>query len=169
MAVTIPVATVYGQAQSDPTLQALLTEVRQLRQALERSAVVAPKIQVTLQRVQLQQDQVARVSRQLEDLRNQTARSTAEETALSTELKATETRLAAESDAPRRQQLEDEMRRLKSVLEQVGERRKMQEAGQTARESELEGRLRSEQSKLDELNDRLNALERALDGPAKQP
>src|SRR6266446_235177 len=39
------------------TLQALLTEVRQLRFALERSTSVVPRIQLAFQRFQLQQDQ----------------------------------------------------------------------------------------------------------------
>jgi len=40
----------YAQS-SDATIQTLLVEVKQLRPALERSAVVAPKIQVALQRI----------------------------------------------------------------------------------------------------------------------
>src|SRR5438046_2073425 len=63
---------------SDSAIQALLDEVRQLRLVVERSAVLAPKIQMTLQRIQLQQDSVSRASRQL-DLRGQLAKSAAEE------------------------------------------------------------------------------------------
>src|SRR5713101_3329534 len=53
------------------TLQALLTEVHQLRIALERSTQIAPRIQIAVERLKLQQEQVARVSRQLQDLRHE--------------------------------------------------------------------------------------------------
>src|SRR5579863_6289449 len=54
----------------DPqTLQALLTEVHQLRLALERSSQIAPRIQIAVERLKLQQDQVARTGRELEELR----------------------------------------------------------------------------------------------------
>src|SRR6266550_121368 len=49
------------------TLQALLTEVRQLRFALERSTSVVPRIQLAFQRFQLQQDRVDSLSKQLQD------------------------------------------------------------------------------------------------------
>jgi chromosome segregation ATPase len=130
---------------------------------------VAPKIQVTLQRMQLQQDQVARVSRQLEELRNQMGRFGAEEAAMASQLKGDEAHLAEEQDASRRKQIEDEIKRFKSHLEQVSEQQRMQETQLRGRESELESRLQTEQNRLNELNDRLNALERTLDVPAKQP
>src|SRR6266567_8536430 len=55
------------------TIQALLTEVRQLRFALERSTSVVPRMQLAFQRFQLQQDRVDRLSKQLQDSHRQTA------------------------------------------------------------------------------------------------
>src|SRR5712671_5578729 len=50
-------------SSSDPqTLQTLLTEVHQLRLALERSTQIAPRIQIAVERLKLQQDQVARTA-----------------------------------------------------------------------------------------------------------
>ena len=77
-AVLTAAGTTHAQT-SDSAIQALLDEVRQLRLAVERSAVMAPKIQMTLQRMQLQQDSVSRASRQLEDLHGLLAKSAAEE------------------------------------------------------------------------------------------
>src|SRR6266446_7647209 len=62
------------------TLQALLTEVRQLRFALERSTSVVPRIQLAFQRLQLQQARVDRLSKQLEDSRTHTAATTERKT-----------------------------------------------------------------------------------------
>src|SRR6266436_6451363 len=55
------------------TIQALLTEVRQLRFALERSTSVVPRIQLAFQRFQLQQDRVDRLSKQLQESHQRTA------------------------------------------------------------------------------------------------
>src|SRR5713101_991202 len=58
-----------GQTNSkdSQTLQALLTEVRQLRQDFEASTLVTQKMQVLLYRLQIQNTTVARLSRSVED------------------------------------------------------------------------------------------------------
>jgi predicted nucleic acid-binding Zn-ribbon protein len=157
----------FGQnvAASDTTVQALLAEVRQLRIALERSAILAPRIQVTLQRVQLQQDATTRASRDLETVRSQISNSVNQEQGLAAQLKDLETRMTQEQDPVRRKNLENESRMVKLISEQ-------QVTGMSqlrAREAEAEGRLQSEQAKLSELNDRLNNLERQLEPPPAPP
>src|SRR5437870_4872663 len=61
-----------AQAQTNPsesqTMQTLLSEVRQLRLALERSTLIGPRIQILVERLKLQQDHITRISRQLEDI-----------------------------------------------------------------------------------------------------
>lgn len=159
----------YSQTNSDAAIQALLVEVKQLRLALERSAVVAPKIQVTLQRLQLQQEQVSRLSRQLEELRDRLAQAALDSGRLAAETKQAEARLTQEVDPARRKIIEDQIRVANNRLEMEREQQSVHEASQRARESELSGRLHSEQAKLDELNDRLNALERMLESPQTKP
>lgn len=159
-----------AQTSTDGTLQALLAEVRQLRLALERSAVVAPKIQMTLQRLQLQQDAVIRASRDLEAIRNQLSRVTGEERDLTTHLKVMDASLASELDASKRKALEEETKRVKLRLEELGVRGQQDNLALRGRESELSSRLQAEQAKLDQLSDRLNAFEQMLDTPQpKQP
>lgn len=150
---------------SDSTIQALLAEVRQLRLALERSAVVAPKIQVTLQRIQLQQDHVSRLSRQLDDFRDQQARSASEVANMTARIKEAEAHSLQEQDPARRKTLEDEIKMTKVHLQAQTEQQRMREVQLQARESELAGRLRTEQARLGELNDRLSVLERMLELP----
>jgi predicted nucleic acid-binding Zn-ribbon protein len=152
---------VYGQnvAASDATVQALLAEVRQLRLALERSAIVAPRIQVMLQRMQMQQDAANRASKDLDDVRNQIANLANQERSMTTQLKEMEKGAETEQDPVRRKSLENESRMFKGMLEN-------QATSMTqlrAREAETEGRLQTEQAKLSELNERLNVLERQLD------
>ena len=164
------VASSFAQSgNSDATTQALLNEVRQLRLALERSAVVAPRIQVTLQRIQLQQEQVSRVGRQLEDLRDRLAQAAFDLNRTAGEIKQAESRLAQELDVTRHKAMEDQLRAEKTRLDAAREQQAAEEASQRARESELSGRLRTEQAKLDELNDRLNSLERMLEPVQPKP
>jgi hypothetical protein len=51
------------------TLQKLLDEVRQLRLTMEKSVTVGPRMQLILQRTQLQDARVARISQQLDEVR----------------------------------------------------------------------------------------------------
>src|SRR5712664_183098 len=52
-----------------PTLQALLAEVRQLRQDLRTATATSQRVQILLQRVQGQEAAVARASQRLDDTR----------------------------------------------------------------------------------------------------
>jgi chromosome segregation ATPase len=166
----LPLALQAQTQSSDATIQALLAEVRQLRLALQQSAVVAPKIQVTLQRIQLQQDQVSRLSRQLEEVRGQIAHFSSEAANLSAEIKVVESRLLQEQDPTRRNALEAQLKDHTMRYERDVAQQKLQEAQHQQLETELTGRLHTEQGKLDELNGKLDALERTLEPPQpKQP
>ncbi|MBS1828861.1 MAG: hypothetical protein JST93_26395 [Acidobacteria bacterium] len=155
-----------AQSSSDALMQTLISEVRQLRLALERSTIVVPKIQMTLQRVQLQQDAVSRASRDLDAARNQLTRSADEQMHLSVEMKRAEAVVAQEQDPLRRKDFEGRVAALKTSLDQMA----ATQAEQRVREGDLGVRLNYERAKLEELNDRLNTLERSLDSPQpKQP
>ena len=60
-------------AQSDPTLQALLSEVHELRVALQRSNLNTYHAQITIERMKLQQQRVDRLQAQLGEARNRLA------------------------------------------------------------------------------------------------
>ena len=150
-----------GAAADAATLQSLLNEVRQLRLAIERTGALWPQMQIMLQRVQLQQQYVETLSRQLEQLRDQIARSANESAQLNSRVKESEIRAGQEQDARRRQQAEDEIKRLKAVIEQIA----MRDRQQQDRESQLAGALQNEQAKLNDLNARLDAVERLLQAP----
>ena len=152
-----------AQAQNSPdaTIQALLAEVRQLRLTLERSAVVAPKIQVLLQRMQIQNDAVARLSRDMDDARNMASKTAEEQAEFTAEIPRGEALVAEEKDPVKRKDFEHQIQRMKTVL---AEKNAANSRAQ-ARELEVAGRLRNEQAKLEELNERLTTLERTLEVP----
>ena len=144
-------------SQDAPTLQALLAEVRQLRLALERSATLSPRIQLTMQRVRLQDEKVARVSAQLEAVRREIANHPVHRA--TQQLTLLEQHLSSESDAARRKELEQRRAELRVMSAQAVD----PQLG--ARESELANSLRVERAALDELSGKLDAMERLLNEP----
>ena len=147
-----------AQSGSDSaTLQALLSEVRQLRRTVERDMVIGPRIQLLLQRAQFQEQKVLHVSQQLDDVRKQIAQETARQAAANERLAKIEQDIESESDAARRSQLEDMRAGLKMVVGNGPDQQLR------ARETELSSSLDNEQAALNDLNEKLDALERQLE------
>src|SRR5260370_40594918 len=68
-------ARLFGQSQ-DPERQnipALLSEVHQLRLAIERSTLLGTRMQISLQRIQMQEVRTARLSQDLDRLRKESS------------------------------------------------------------------------------------------------
>lgn len=143
------------------TLQKLLEEVRQLRMTLEKTVTVGPRMQLLLQRTQLQDARVARISQQLDEVRKQIAAEAAQQTDANEQLAKIERDLAAETDAGRRAQLEEVHTHFK-MLAGRGPDQQLR-----ARESELANTLQGEQATLGDLNGKLDALERQLETPPR--
>lgn len=78
-----------GQTNSkdSQTLQALLTEVRQLRQDFEASTLVTQKMQVLLYRLQIQNTTVARLLRSVENVHMDVSQVEDERTKLAADVK----------------------------------------------------------------------------------
>jgi DNA repair exonuclease SbcCD ATPase subunit len=152
-----------GQAPSpDPqTLQTLLAEVRQLRLAIERSNQIGPRIQIAVERLKLQQEQVARVARQLDDLRRDLDKSRSEQGKAQQRIQALDSQATQAADPVQRKGMEEASKELKLEVEQ-GEKSLQQ---LQVREGELASQLQVEQGKLAELNDHLDQVERALKLP----
>jgi chromosome segregation ATPase len=147
---------------SDPqTLQTLLTEVHQLRLALERSTQIAPRIQIAVERLKLQQEQVARTTRQLDDLRQDIDRRRSDLPKIQQRLEATAAESDQATDPGKRRELDEVAKMLKLEIEQAEKSIQQMQA----REGEFASQLQSEQSRLTELNDRLDQIERALNLP----
>lgn len=141
--------------------QALLVEVRQLRQAVERVTTLMPQTQILLERTQLQQQRVETLRRQLEAVRDQAAHSAGEVNGLAEEVKQAELRATQETDPKVRRDLEEHVKGAKALIEENNlHSQQFQE-----RVAELDSQLRIEQSKLDDLDQRLDKLERLFEAP----
>jgi chromosome segregation ATPase len=152
-----------GQAPGSdaPALQALLAEVHQLRLALERSGSIAPRIQIAVERLKLQQDQVARTSRQLDDVRRQIEELQSARARLADRIQNLESEAPQTADPTERKRMNEELKSFRPEVEQF----QKSEQQLRAREGELASQLQSEQARLTELNDRLDQMERALNVP----
>jgi hypothetical protein len=141
------------------TLQTLLSEVRQLRLALERSNLLGPRIQIAVSRIQLQQEQVARLNGQIERSRRNIADLQDKQSEVTDNGKRVETQLIEVQDLHERKALEFGLQQNKSTLERL----KVLEQQERTREAELASALMNEQSRLVELNDRMASIERRIE------
>jgi chromosome segregation ATPase len=141
------------------TLQALLAEIHQLRLTMEKTALLGPRMQLVLQRAQMQEQRVARISQQLDDVRNQEAGEAKRHAQVSNQLAGVEQEMSAAGDGERRKQLEAEHTALKRLAD-AGPDPQL-----SARESDLSSSLQSEQATLNELNAKLDVIERQLEAP----
>ena len=155
---TVPAQT--GGTSEAATMQALLTEVHQLRIALEKASVVVPRMQLALQRMLAQEQKVARMSQQLQDVRKQIDAETRHQADIRQQLSHIDQELSQDIDARRRKDLEGAVQRLK---EAAGEQTALQQL--RAQESDAVILLQSEQAILGDLNGQLNAFDRLLAAP----
>ncbi len=152
-----------AQTDASHTLDALLAEVRQLRVAVERSISIGPRIQLLLQRAQIQQTAVTRLSRDLDDIRSQIANASNEASVSEKLLADYSERMRQEQNPAQKQGLEDRLRGFKLNNEAA----KAREQQLQVRASEVATQLQAEQSKLDALEARLDALDKQLDAPPR--
>ncbi len=139
-------------ASSDSqTLQALLSEVRALRQDLRASLNRAESMQVLLARFQIQQGVTTRATDRFNGARQKLLDTQIHQKELALEQKRIEESAPA-TDAQEQSDTLDRLHRVKSELEVVGRAVQQQQTSET----EAEQQLREEQ-------DKLNALEAQLD------
>jgi len=154
----------FGQATSSDsqTLQALLTEVRELRKVLQVSIAKMQSAQILLARLQIQEVAVTRASQHLDDARSRLA-----EVQLVLKSEAAEIK-HWEEDAPNANetpaQIEEAVKRAKSDMESATNLEQQRQAI----ESEAELQLRTEKDKLNTLETQLDELVRNMGDPGAQ-
>lgn len=148
--------TAFGQAaSSDPqTLQALLTEVRGLRQELRNSLTRIQTAQILLSRLQTQQSVVTHAIDRLDDARSKLEAAQDRRQHESVEFKRLSDSLDMEENPAQQKMIQDEIVHFKSELDASTA------AEQQAQsiESDCEGQLRIERDKLDTINAQLDDI-----------
>jgi len=149
-----------GQATpaESPTLQAMLAEIRQLRQDLQTSAIAARKAQILIYRLHVQEAAVAHASQRLDEAKSSAEQLQARRKYQEIQIKQYETLKDRAENAAQRQQFEDAIFELKAQTEASA----VEEQEAHSKASELEQQSRIEQAKLDQLQDELDRLDRAV-------
>jgi len=146
------------QGTTDPTLQALLAEVHGLRLALERATTNASRAQILMERIRLTQPKVDNLTAQLSLVRGKITDEMSMQARVTEAINVCESKLATNQTFPSRADYEKECKSYPAMLEGA----KQTEQRLREQESQLAVQLQIEQSKLDELNDRLDKLDREL-------
>jgi chromosome segregation ATPase len=160
-------AAVFGQAPSSDsqTLQALLAEVRELRQDVRISLARVQSAQILLSRLQIQQAAVTRASEHLDDARSKLAEVQVVEKSEAAELKRFQDALSAADSPEQQKEIQDSIGRVQSDLDASAS---VEQQRQTT-EADAEQQLRTEQGKLDTLETQLDDLAKKLAEPSEQP
>jgi chromosome segregation ATPase len=144
-------------------LGALLTEVRLLRQAIERQSTMTSRAQLLIGKLALQDQRVMRWQAETQRLESDVAGMAAARNLTQARLAEMRNTLQHERDPERVQALEQEARMIEAQVKQSG----AQHAALEARRAEAAQALDAERARYDELSDRLERLERELDKPSR--
>jgi hypothetical protein len=154
---SLPVLAQSGAPGND-TVSALLVEVRALRIAMERAATTTPQIQLLAARLSVENERLARLTRDADSARQELERVVAASAGLTARSGQLEEILSRETDPARQRDLRQEQAAIKmQVEEQAG-----QELRLRARDMELSNLVAAEQTQWAELNRRVDQLEQEL-------
>lgn len=160
-------AVVSGQtaapAQNPDVLQALLREVRQLRLALESAAATQATIHLVVQRANVQEERLWRISREVETVRDELDKVSSNGERLASEIKRREEDLENIVDPSMRKEIEASLGHSKREAADM----KRQEQALRQRDGGLSQTLNAEEARWGELNQRLDDLERLLTQPKR--
>ncbi|HXB70451.1 MAG TPA: hypothetical protein VNY05_19535 [Candidatus Acidoferrales bacterium] len=161
-------ATVAALAQSAPpdapALAALVSEIHQLRQDLQATTVAAQRVQIALFRLQSQTAAVARATSRLDEVRSRLVPVQSHHKELAVRIPQIEEEQRNSHDPTELKALADALPHVKIDLDRaVSEEERLQ-----ASEAEAASQLRTEQARLNDLQDQLDKLDRILDAFSKK-
>ena len=161
----LTLTTMPAQTAESPTLQALLQEIRLLRQDLYGMTVVAQRVQMLLYRVQLQDDAMKKATQRYDQVNAKLKDAERNHAEAVNALKAFEEKLASAQTPNERGALEEAVREMKRRVNMWSQ----DESGYRAAESAAGSDLRNEQAKLLEFQQRLDRLEQQLENYSPAP
>jgi hypothetical protein len=147
-------------ASEQQVLQVLLTEIHELRKDIQNTAANIQRVQIAMYRVGAQAAIVEKVSQRLELARNECKQNQALADSIQAQLRLQEEVLRNAQDAQVRKRVEEQIQSLRESVEPSA--REAQSC--LAEQLETENQLRTEQAKMSELEDRLDRLDRTLEG-----
>src|SRR6266481_8522868 len=158
----VPLALGAQPAEPDQrVMQALVTEMHQLRLAIERSTLLGAPTQLAISQLQLQATTVARISQQYNEARSASSSLTVRRNQVGEHIKDLEQkRTAPEFASPQQREiLENQLKEMKFELEAVT----ATEQQRSAREGELAVQLQAAQGQIADSRNRIVEMEKMLD------
>jgi chromosome segregation ATPase len=153
----LPVAGQDARNRED-VLQALLTEVRGLRLAIEQMTTAAPRVQLVMGRLQIQEQRLNASRRRLDDVRDGIAAAERESADARDRMAMMEETLPRVADPAERDSISVQMKMTKAGMAQkAADIQRLRE-----QEAELTGVVASEESRWTDISQRLDELERSL-------
>jgi chromosome segregation ATPase len=147
------------QPDDSQTIQALLTEVRLLRQTLQRTGLNASRFQIIVERARTHKEQLVSLTGMLESVRAEIENIEGAIPQLVEQGKLMDDRLERETDPNRRAQHEFEVKERNRMLDQF----KLKLERQREREQQLSAQVRAEQAQIADLEGRLDAIESEIE------
>ena len=161
----LPAAAVCQSGSADSqTLQALLSEMRQLRQELRTATIAAQRAQILIYRVQSQQAVVTRLTQRVDNNSSRLTQNQNEQKMFASQIKRLEDQREAQNGSERKQ-TDEQLAQMKARIEQLSS----EEQDMLPRKIQLEEELRMEQTKLAQLHDELDRIDKALEQTARAP
>jgi chromosome segregation ATPase len=153
-------ATAWAQsaAPGPPALEALVSEIRQLRQDLQATTVAAQRVQIALFRLQTQTTAVARAASRLDDLHSRLSQIQTHQREVASRLQHFEEQQRDSHDPNELKVAAEVVPQLKAELDRQAPEEQLLQAS----EAETASQLRSEQAKLSDLQDQLDRLDKVL-------
>jgi len=142
----------------DDVLTALLAEVRGLRAALEQISSAGPRIQLSVARLQLEEQRIATMNRRLESVRDSLANAQREAQEFRSRYEQVEAELSGNPSPAERDNFTVALTNFKLQLAD----RDRQIQRYTAEDAELSQQIALEQGRWTEISQRLDDLERTL-------
>ena len=147
-------------------LQALVTEIRQLRQDLQATNIITQRVQIVLYRLQTQTALVTGAASRLDDALVSLGKFQSDKRIVAAQANQLEEDLRSEQNPVKRKEMEIMVTSAKATVERMG----VDEQRLQSREIDAATQLRTEQSKLAGLQDQLDRLDKLLDNlTRKQP
>jgi hypothetical protein len=134
------------------TLQAILTEIRQLRHDLQATTMASERMQIALYRLQRQEEAVVRATQRASESRSQVTHFRSVKSDLMTQLQTVEDK-----------ELGQIREHMIPVLKLEIEKAAAQEQNAQEEDIEAQDQLRTEQTKLQALQDLLDQLDKSLE------
>jgi chromosome segregation ATPase len=153
-----------SRGTEEGTLQALLQEVRLLRQTLQRANLSTHRSQMIVERIRARGERAARLSRQLEEVREEIGGIEVHLTQAGEREASLDAQIQQAADPDQRKQLEAETKEMRYAQDEQRQRLERLKERESATSSEVQ----KEERTLGELEARLEALDREIEAEARR-